>query len=85
MDGHKQKSCRKTLTKLNEASQKNKVQQKDINKTENNIKYKQNEISWENMNQEIYLRKDYTIITYIKKTFNSQFKNKKGFGTTDEV
>ena len=50
MDGHKQKSCRKTLTKLNEASQKNKVQQKDINKTENNIKYKQNEISQENMN-----------------------------------
>ena len=85
MDGHKQKSCRKTLTKLNEASQKNKVQQKDINKTENNIKYKQNEISWENMNQEIYLRKECTIITLIRKTFHSQFENKKGFGTTDEV
>ena len=73
MDGHKQKSCRKTLTKLKEAPQKNKVQQKDINKTENNIKYKQNEISWENMNQEIYLRKEYTIITHIRKTFHSQF------------
>ena len=43
------------------------MQQKDINKTENNIKYKQNEISWENMNQEIYLRKEHTIITHIIK------------------
>ena len=79
------KSCRKRLIKLKEALQTNKVQRKNINRTENNIKCKQNEISRENVNQEIYLRKEYTIITHNRKTFHSQFENKKGFGTTDEV